>query len=73
MDEQSMNTKIDQTLMKLRKEKKISREEVATKMGVTSVAVYYWENGKRSISAVVLKNFCDAINVDLDYFIKLVF
>ena len=73
MDEELTNTKIGQTLMKLRKEKKISREQVAEKMGVSSVAVYYWENGKRSISAVVLKNFCDAINVDLDYFIKLVF
>lgn len=42
----------------------MSQQEVADRMGHTRTAVYYWENGKRTIYATNLLEFCKVMNID---------
>lgn len=51
-------------MMEARKKVKIPRTAVAEKLGVSDVAVYYWEIGKNPIDVDVLKDYCDIIGTD---------
>lgn len=60
----NMNARIGQWMKSKRIEKGFTMQEVANRMKVTRTAVHYWESGKRTIYAVNLIEFCDAINID---------
>ena len=60
----SIRREIGSAMMEARKKTKIPRTTVAEKLGVSDVAVYYWEIGKNPIDVDVLKEYCDIIGVD---------
>ena len=64
MKNDDMNTRIGAWMRKKRKEARMSQQEVADRMGHTRTAVYYWENGKRTIYATNLLEFCKVMNID---------
>lgn len=64
MNNQNMNSLIGAWLAGRRKEKGMSQQEVADRLGTTRTAVHYWESGKRTIYAVNLIEYCKAINVN---------
>lgn len=64
MKNEDMNAKIGAWMRKKRQEARLSQQEVAERMGHTRTAVYYWENGKRTIYATNLLEFCKVMNID---------
>jgi transcriptional regulator with XRE-family HTH domain len=63
--EKDFDKKLGYVLKKTRKAKKICQPQIAEKLNVTKMAVSYWENGRNSISAEQLKQYCDAIGVSV--------
>ncbi|MDW4511559.1 helix-turn-helix transcriptional regulator [Priestia megaterium] len=61
---------LGEQLQKLRKEKKMSREELAGKMNVSRQAVYKWENNKGYPDIENLIKLSELYNVTLDELIK---
>lgn len=59
-----ISKEIGQALMNVRKRKKISRLELAHRLGYSDVALYYWETGRNPIDVDTLKQYCDALNID---------
>lgn len=64
MKNEDMNAKIGAWMRRKRQEAKLSQQEVADRMGHTRTAVYYWENGKRTIYATNLLEFCKVMSID---------
>ena len=60
------NAEIGMAMKKYRKQKKMSMQTVADKLGVTKTAVHYWETGKRTIYAYQLLDYCEAIGVNVN-------
>ncbi len=65
-----MKVTLGEQLQKLRKEKKMSREELAGKMNVSRQAVYKWENNKGYPDIENLIKLSELYNVTLDELIK---
>lgn len=58
--------KIGKFIQRIRKEKNLTQEELATKIGVTDRAVGNWENGRRLPDYSILKDLCDALGITVN-------
>lgn len=63
-DISKVRTNIGKTMMKYRKQKKIPRTYIADKMGISDVAIYYWETGRNPITVEDLQTYSELIDVD---------
>ena len=54
-------------IRELRKNKSLSQEQLADKLGVTKQAVSQMERGARKPSVTMLETLCDFFNVSTDY------
>lgn len=70
MNNYEFNLKLGAALRAARKKRGMTQEQVANKLGVTKMAVSHWERGERSMYADDLIKFCEAVDYDLDEFIK---
>lgn len=43
----------------------LSRSEIARRLGVSNVSVYYWETGRNPITVNKLDAFCKVLNIDM--------
>ena len=43
----------------------LSRSEIARRIGVSNVTVYYWETGRNPITVDKLDAFCKVLNIDM--------
>lgn len=53
-------------IAKLRKEKNITQQELANKLGVTDRAISNWENGRRLPDYSLLKPLCDILSISIN-------
>lgn len=60
---------LTQRLMKLRKEKKKTQDDVATFLGISRPAYGNYENGKREPDLETLTKLADYFDVSMDYLI----
>lgn len=60
-----INIEIGEAMKNARKQYGMSRVEMARRLGVTDVAVFYWETGRNSISIDNLKAYCDILNINM--------
>lgn len=58
--------KIGKFITKLRKEKNLTQQELAVKLGVTDRAVSNWENGRRLPDYSLLKPISDALEISVN-------
>ncbi|WP_050184329.1 helix-turn-helix domain-containing protein [Domibacillus robiginosus] len=58
---------IGERLKKLRKEKKLTQEELGKKVNVTKVSISGYETGNRSPDSETLQKLADFFNVSIDY------
>lgn len=58
--------KIGLFIAKCRKDKNLTQEELAEKIGVTSKSVSRWENGKTMPDYSILKSLCSLLEVDVN-------
>lgn len=65
--EENMNQeKIGNFIFKKRKEKKLTQEQLAEKLGVTDRAVSNWENGKNMPDLSLFKPLCDELDISIN-------
>ncbi len=62
--------KIGKFIASLRKEQKLTQEQLAEKLGVTSKSVSRWENGKNMPDYSVLKGLCNILGIDVNEFLN---
>ena len=60
--------KIGKFISKCRKEKKMTQEELATKLNVTDRAVSHWENGRRLPDYSIINNLCYELGISINEF-----
>lgn len=58
-----INEELGRVLASYRKQNHMRGQDVADILGVTKTAIHYWESGKRTIDAVTLIRYCEAIGV----------
>lgn len=58
--------KIGNYISKKRKEKKLTQEQLAEKLGVTNRAVSNWENGKNMPDLSLFKPLCDELDISIN-------
>ena len=58
--------KIGKFILKLRKDKKMTQQELADKLNVTDRAVGNWENGRRIPDVVFYKPLCEILGISLN-------
>ncbi len=58
--------KIGKFISKLRKEKNMTQQELADKLGVTDRAISHWENGRRLPDYSLLKDLCDVLSISIN-------
>lgn len=58
--------KIGKFIAKIRKEKKMTQQELADKLNVTDRAVGNWENGRRMPDVVFYKPLCEILGISLN-------
>nr|MBP3259346.1 helix-turn-helix domain-containing protein [Bacilli bacterium] len=58
--------KIGKFIAELRKEKKMTQQELADKLNVTDRAVSHWENGRRLPDYSLLKELCDILSISIN-------
>lgn len=56
-------------LKNLRKEQKLSQQQVSEQLGITRVALSHYETGKREPNLSMLKKLSEFYNVSIDYII----
>ena len=61
--------KIGKFIANLRKEQKLTQEELAEKLGVTDKSVSRWENGKNMPDYSILKELCNILDIDVNEFL----
>ena len=54
-------------LKELRKEKKLTQEELASEIGVSKITILRWENGERQIKPDKAQAFADYFGVSIGY------
>ena len=59
--------KIGKFIAKLRKEKKMTQQELAERLNVTDRAVSNWENGYNEITIPLLNKICNICDVSFDF------
>ena len=57
--------KIGKFIAELRKEKKLTQEELANKLGITKNAVSKWERGLSMMDVSLLKPVCDILEISI--------
>lgn len=57
---------IGKFIAQLRKEKNMTQQELADKLGVTDRAVSHWENGRRLPDYSLLKDLCDVLSISIN-------
>ena len=60
--------KIGKFIAKLRKEQKLTQEQLAEKLGVTDKSVSRWENGKCLPDVSLYKDLCNILGITLNEF-----
>ena len=58
--------KIGKFIANLRKEKNMTQQELADKLGVTDRAISHWENGRRLPDYSLLKDLCDILSISIN-------
>ena len=58
--------KIGKFIAELRKEKNLTQQELADKLGVTDRAVSHWENGRRLPDYSLLKDISKELNIAIN-------
>lgn len=58
--------KIGKFIAELRKEKNLTQQELADKLGVTDRAIGNWENGRRLPDYTILKSLCDELGITIN-------
>ncbi len=58
--------KIGKFILNCRKEKKLTQEELAEKLGVTSKSISRWENGKTMPDYSLLKDLCNELDINVN-------
>ena len=58
--------KIGKFIAELRKEKNMTQQELADKLGVTDRAISHWENGRRLPDYSLLKDLCDILLISIN-------
>lgn len=58
--------KIGKFIAKLRKQKNMTQQELAKKLGVTDRAISKWENGRGLPDYSLLQNLCDTLSVSIN-------
>lgn len=66
-----MNKVFSERLLKLRKEKHLSQEELARKIGVTDGAISFWEKGENEPKLSYIFSLSKVLNVSSDYLLGL--
>ena len=62
--------KIGEFITKLRKEKKMTQQELADKLGVTDRAISKWENARGMPDFALIKPLCDILDITYNEFIS---
>ena len=62
--------KIGVFIAKCRKDKNITQEELAEKLGVSSKSISRWENGKTMPDYSLLKDLCNILEIDVNEFLS---
>ena len=62
--------KIGEFIAKLRKEKKLTQQELANKLGVTDRAISKWENARGMPDFSLIKPLCDILGITYNEFIS---
>ena len=58
--------KIGRFISNLRKEKKLTQQELAKKLGVTDRAISKWENGRGLPDYSLLQDLCDTLSISIN-------
>ena len=58
--------KIGNFIKQCRKEKNLTQEELAQKLGTTSKSISRWENGNTMPDYSILKQLCDELNININ-------
>ena len=58
--------KIGKFIAELRKEKNMTQQELADKLGVTDRAISHWENGRRLPEYSLLKDLCCILSISIN-------
>ena len=58
--------KIGKFIAQCRKEKNITQQELAEKIGVTNKSISRWENGKNMPDYSILKELCNILDIDVN-------
>lgn len=62
--------KIGKFILKCRKEKDITQQELADKLGITDRAVSHWENGRSLPDVSLYKDLCNILGISLEELIN---
>ena len=62
--------KIGVFIAKCRKEKKLTQEQLAEKLGVTDKSISRWENGRTMPDISLFEPLCDALNISINELLK---
>jgi transcriptional regulator with XRE-family HTH domain len=62
--------KIGKFILELRKEKKMTQQELALKIGVTDRAISKWENGRGMPDLSLMKPLCDELGISINELIS---
>jgi transcriptional regulator with XRE-family HTH domain len=65
LSDHELNAQIGQALKDERERRHYSLDYIADALGVSHVAVFYWETGRNGISAAQLKKYCDVLNITM--------
>ena len=58
--------KIGKFIAQCRKDKNITQEQLAEKLGITNKSVSRWENGKNMPDYSILKELCSILDIDVN-------
>jgi transcriptional regulator with XRE-family HTH domain len=62
--------KIGNFIAKCRKNKKLTQEQLAEKLGVTSKSISRWENGNTMPDYALLKDLCNELEINVNEFLS---
>ena len=62
--------KIGKFILELRKEKNMTQQELADKIGVTDRAISKWENGRGSPDLSLMKPLCEELGISINELIS---
>ena len=61
--------KIGKFIAKCRKDKNITQEQLAEKLGVSNKSISRWENGRNMPDYSILKELCNTLDIDVNEFL----